>query len=112
MKRPIARVVFGAALLAVAMAQPQLGQHIGIGSAPAYEVRYLHGLGGNHSRGNSINNDGWIAGYSHFNAAYRHAALWLGATPVDLGALGSKNKPKNSNVVWPVKNTRGLIVGI
>jgi probable HAF family extracellular repeat protein len=114
MKRPFARVVFGAALMAVAMAQPQLGQHVGIGQAPApaYEVRYLHGLGGNHSRGNSINNDGWIAGYSHLDATYRHAALWLGDTPVDLGALGGKNTPKNSNVAWPVKNTRGLIVGI
>jgi probable HAF family extracellular repeat protein len=38
--------------------------------------------------------------------------LWRGGTLVDLGTLGSPNKPKNSNVAWPVKNTRGLIVGI
>jgi hypothetical protein len=112
MKRPLARVIGAAALLTAALTQPQRAQSIDIGEAPAYEVRYLLGLGGTHSRGNSINNDGWIAGYSHLDASYRHAALWLGETPLDLGALGSKNKPKNSNVVWPVKNTRGLIVGI
>jgi probable HAF family extracellular repeat protein len=109
----IARVAPVAALLAAALAQPQLAQHVGIGSAPAYEVRYLPGLGGNHSRGNSINDDGWIAGYSQLiGNTHRHATLWLGDTPIDLGALGSKNKPKNSNVAWPVKNTNGLIVGI
>lgn len=106
MTRSIGRVLGAAALMAAAFAHSQLAQ------TPAYEIRYLLGLGGNHSRGNSINNDGWIAGYSHLNASYRHAALWLSDTPIDLGALGSKNKPKNSNVVWPVKNTQGLIVGI
>jgi probable HAF family extracellular repeat protein len=105
MKRPLARLI-GAAALMAAVAQPQLAQ------TPAYEIRYLLGLGGTHSRGNSINNDGWVAGYSHLDDSYRHAALWLGETPIDLGALGSKNKPKNSNVAWPVKNTQGLIVGI
>lgn len=113
MKLLIARVATAAALLAAALAQPQLAQHVGIGSAPAYEVHYLLGLGGNNSRGNSINDDGWIAGYSQLAGNnHRHAALWLGDTPSDLGTLGSKNKPKNSNVVWPVKNTTGLIVGI
>ena len=112
MKRFITRVAALAVLLASAIAPPQIAQYIDIGSVPAYEVRYLRGLGGNHSRGNSINSDGWIAGYSHLDASYRHAALWLEDEPIDLGALGSKNKPKNSNVVWPVKNTRGLLVGI
>jgi probable HAF family extracellular repeat protein len=111
MKRPIARVVGTAALLAAAIAGGR-SETSQAQEPPPYEVRYLLGLGGNHSRGNSINNDGWIAGYSHLNASYRHAALWLDGAPIDLGALGSKNKPKNSNVVWPVKNTRGLIVGI
>jgi probable HAF family extracellular repeat protein len=112
MKRPIAGVIIGAALLAVAVAEPRWAQRVAVLQEPAYQVQYLLGLGGNHSRGNSINNEGWIAGYSHLNASYRHATLWLGGTPIDLGALGSKNKPKNSNVVWPIKNTRGLIVGI
>jgi probable HAF family extracellular repeat protein len=107
MKRLIARAVGAATLLVASIAQPQLAQN-----PPAYEVRYLPGLGGTHSRGNSINNDGWIAGYSHLDASYRHATLWLNDEPVDIGVLGSKNKPKNSNVVWPVKNTQGVLVGI
>jgi probable HAF family extracellular repeat protein len=112
MTRFIARGIGAAALLAATLAPPLFAQSVGTAEAPAYEIQYLLGLGGDHSRGNSINNDGWIAGYSHLDASYRHAALWLGETPVDLGVLGSKNKPKNSNVVWPVKNTRGMLVGI
>lgn len=112
MKRSIARIVSGAAVFTAAIAQPQAAQHVGIGAASAYQVRYLSGLGGNHSRGNSINDQGEVAGYSHLDASYRHATLWRGDTPADLGALGSKNKPKNSNVAWPVKNGRGLVVGI
>jgi probable HAF family extracellular repeat protein len=112
MNRRVARLIGIAALLTTALTPPQRAQSIGIAAAPAYAVQYFVGLGGTHSRGNSINNDGWIAGYSHLDASYRHAALWLDETPLDLGTLGSKSKPKNSNVVWPVKNTRGLIVGI
>jgi probable HAF family extracellular repeat protein len=111
MKRPFLRVVLGTALLAAAA----VGGRSVTSQAqepPPYEVRFLTGLGGTHSRGNSINDDGWIAGYSHLDASYRHATLWRGDTPLDLGTLGSKRKPKNSNVVWPVKNTLGLIVGI
>jgi probable HAF family extracellular repeat protein len=111
MKRALPRIVLGAAVVAAATAS---GRSV-ISQAqeqPPYEVRYLIGLGGNHSRGNSINDDNWIAGYSHLNASYRHAALWRGDRAEDLGTLGSRNKPKNSNVAWPVKNTRGLIVGI
>ena len=75
MKRPNSRVVFGAALLAAAMAGGR-SMTSQAQEAPAYEIRYLLGLGGTHSRGNSINNDGWVAGYSHLDLSYRHAALW------------------------------------
>jgi probable HAF family extracellular repeat protein len=111
MKRPMARVAFGAALLASAAAG---GRPVAspAGNPGPTRSAYLLGLGGDHSRGNSINNHGWIAGYSHLDASYRHATLWPDDTPTDLGALGDKNRPKNSNVAWPVKNTRGLIVGI
>src|SRR5262249_19137760 len=111
MKRALPRIVLVAALLAAASAG---GRSMGSQAQdpPPHEVRYLIGLGGNHSRGNSINNEGWIAGYSHLNPSYRHAALWRGDEAEDLGTLGSRTKPKNSNVAWPVKNTRGLIVGI
>jgi probable HAF family extracellular repeat protein len=111
MKSALPRIVLGAAVLVAASA----GGRSVVSQAqepPPYEVRYLVGLGGTHSRGNSINDDGWISGYSHLNASYRHAALWRGDAAEDLGTLGSRRRPKNSNVAWPVKNTRGLIVGI
>jgi probable HAF family extracellular repeat protein len=108
MNRSIARAVI-ATLLAAGVAQTQLVSAAG----PAYQVRYLPGLGGNNSRGNSINDDGLVSGYSHVAGnQYRHATMWLGDSPTDLGVLGSKNRQKNSNVAWPVKNTLGLIVGI
>src|SRR5437867_4231967 len=107
MNRSIARVVI-AALLAAGVGRTQLAA-----AASAYEVRYLPGLGGTNSRGNSINDDGLVSGYSNIAANhYRHATMWLGDSPTDLGVLGSKNRQKNSNVAWPNKNTLGLIVGI
>src|SRR5262245_1450807 len=112
MKHPLVRVI-AAATLGVTVAPTE---RPGAAQAPAtalYTIQYLGGLGGNNSRGNSSNNDGWIAGYSNLvENTHRHAAIWINETPIDLGALGSPNRPKNSNVVWPVKNTRGLIVGI
>src|SRR5258706_2421683 len=106
MNRSIVRVVI-AALLAAGVGRPQLAA-----AASAYEVRYLPGLGGNNSRGNSLNDDGVVPGYSNLaDNHYRHATMWLGDSPTDLGVLGSKNSQKNSNVAWPVKNTLGLIVG-
>jgi probable HAF family extracellular repeat protein len=112
MKRSIVRVAAAATMLAAAMTVAQSAPTKAAGAA-LYDIRYLTGLGGNHSRGNSINDAGWIAGYSNLEGnQYRHATLWLEGTPIDLGALGSKNRPKNSNVVWPVKNTLGLVVGI
>lgn len=76
-----------------------------------YRIDSLESLGGVSSRGNSINNRGWIAGFSNLSATIRHAALWRGDSPVtDLGTLGADER--NSAVTWSVKNTRGLIVGI
>ena len=77
--------------------------------ADTYRVTNLPSLGGTVSRGNSINDRGWIAGYSNLPGDQsRHAALWLGGSIFDLGTLGGPN----SSVAWPVKNNRGLIVGI
>jgi probable HAF family extracellular repeat protein len=79
---------------------------------PQYNVFSLDSLGGTSSRGNSINNRGWVAGSSNLPGdTSRHAALWRhGAhgSIVDLGTLGGPN----SNVTWNVKNDRGLIAGI
>jgi probable HAF family extracellular repeat protein len=104
--KPIARfLVLASALLpAVASASPPA-------SAPVreYRVTNLSSLGGTVSRGNSINNRGWVAGYSNLAGNQsRHATLWLDGTAFDLGTLGGPN----SSVAWPVKNNRGLLVGI
>lgn len=74
-----------------------------------YLVAHLPSLGGTASSGNSINNLGWITGFSNLSGdETTHATLWLHGLRLDLGTLGGPN----SNVVWPVKNTRGMITGI
>jgi probable HAF family extracellular repeat protein len=77
-----------------------------------YSVSELASIGGTISRGNSINNDGWVSGFS-FTAgnSRRHAALWInGAAPIDLGTLAGPDG--YSSVVWPVNNNSGIIAGI
>jgi probable HAF family extracellular repeat protein len=79
-------------------------------AAQQYQVSFLADLGGN-SRGNSINDREWIAGFSLLGGIpRRHATLWRDSLILDLGTLGGPNR--NSNVAWPVKNDRGLIAGI
>lgn len=74
-----------------------------------YHVTNLSSLGGTSSRGNSINNAGWVAGYSNLPGNHsRHATLWAAGQIFDLGTLGGPN----SSVVWPVKNHSGVIAGI
>jgi probable HAF family extracellular repeat protein len=80
-------------------------------AARKYQVSYLDDLGGTNSRGNSINNRGWIAGFSRLSGDQnRHATLWQDGSLLDLGTLGGEDK--NSSVAWPVKNNRGIIAGI
>jgi probable HAF family extracellular repeat protein len=84
---------------------------VAFGGAPdrQYQVTNLSSLGGTISRGNSINHRGWVAGYSNLPGNQsRHAALWIDGSIFDLGTLGGPN----SSVAWPVKNNRGLLVGI
>jgi len=74
-----------------------------------YQVVNLPSLGGARSIGNSINDRGWAAGYSNLAGNQsRHAVLWRHGLAQDLGTLGGPN----SNVAWPVKNNRGILVGI
>jgi len=74
-----------------------------------YHVTSLPSLGGTVSRGNSVNNRGWVAGYSNLAGNQsRHATLWLDGTKVDLLTLGGAN----SSVAWPVKNNVGRLAGI
>ena len=89
-----------------------LGPLAQLTAAQQYQVTYLESLGGTRSRGNSINNDGWIAGFSFVTAnARRHAALWRDGVVKDLGTLGNP-LTRHSNVAWPVKNNRGFLAGI
>lgn len=112
MRRSIASVVAATAVLGAAAAGSRLAALRASGDA-AYVVRILPGLGGTNSRGNSINSLGLIAGYSNLSDnRYRHAVIWTADGLIDLGTLGSPNRPKNSSVVWPVKNTGGVVVGI
>jgi probable HAF family extracellular repeat protein len=79
-------------------------------SAPRqYDVVDLPSLGGTRSQGNSVNNRGWVAGFSRLPADQsRRATLWRDGALTDLGTLGGPN----SSVGWPVKNNRGIVVGI
>ncbi len=77
-----------------------------------YKVVTLPTLGGTAGAANSINNRNWASGGANFAGdTVGHAALWVNAnSAIDLGALGGASA--NSVVAWPVKNNRGLIVGI
>jgi probable HAF family extracellular repeat protein len=78
-------------------------------SQQQYTIMDLPSLGGTNSRANSINDRGWLAGYSNLGGNQsRHAALWRGGALTDLGTLGGPN----SNVTWSVKANSGIIAGI
>lgn len=78
---------------------------------PAYRIIELASLGGTSSRGNAINDRGWVAGYSHFPGDQtRRAVLWRDGEIINLGSLGGDMA--NSNVPWPGINNRGMVVGI
>src|SRR4029078_1162941 len=80
--------------------------------AQTSQVKTLNGLGGG-AGANGINNRGQIVGLANNETnTISHAALWTAAssTPFDLGSLGGADI--NSATAFPVKNNRGLIVGI
>lgn len=81
------------------------------GRQPAYEITLLPSLGGTASRGNAINELGWVAGFSNLAGdATRRAVLWRDGDVIDLGTLGGPES--NSNVPLAGLNNRGTIVGI
>ena len=78
-------------------------------SQSQYTITDLPSLGGTNSRANSINNRGWLAGYSNLAGNQsRHAALWQDGALTDLGTLGGPN----SATTWSVKSNSGLVAGI
>jgi probable HAF family extracellular repeat protein len=81
----------------------------GKGTNTQYQVSNLPSNGGTISRGNSINDLGWVAGYSNLAGnTTRHATLWRDGLKFDLGTLGGPN----SSVAWPVKDNVGRLAGI
>ena len=74
-----------------------------------FTITDLPSLGGTNSRANSINNRGWLAGYSNLAGNQsRHAALWRDGVLTNLGTLGGPN----SATTWSVKANSGIVAGI
>jgi probable HAF family extracellular repeat protein len=109
MRAPMRRWV---AVLTVLMAGASGGEpkeESGGGGRLGYRVTKLASLGGTQSSGNSINDLEWVTGSSNLPGDKSvRATLWLDGRVLDLGTLGGAS----SNIVWPVKNTVGLISGI
>ena len=79
-------------------------------SAPAYVVDTLPWLGSGANRGSSINNRGWVAGYSGTATSGRRAVVWQNGVARDLGTLGTAESLR-SVVWWLGLNNTGMVVG-
>jgi probable HAF family extracellular repeat protein len=109
LRRAVLRAAFMLPVLLLTAGVTPLAQAGQAHGQTVYEVTDLASLGGTASGGSSINNRGWVAGFSNLPGdQIRRAALWRDRSIVDLGTLGGPN----SSVVWPVKNNRGVIAGI
>ncbi|MBA3963563.1 MAG: hypothetical protein H0X40_16915 [Chthoniobacterales bacterium] len=79
------------------------------GGVPSYQITNLASLGGTNAGGNSLNDRGWVGGFSTVSGDLsRHATVWHTGSIMDLGTLGGPN----SSIAWNVKNTRGILAGI
>ncbi|MGA8026101.1 MAG: hypothetical protein WB992_03080, partial [Bryobacteraceae bacterium] len=105
MKSKILTSVIAALLLAelAAVLNLEAQEQPESGKLAHYRVVNLGNLSGTSSVANSINNLNWKAGYANVTEDTVHAAVWLDGLRFDLGTLGGPN----SQVNWPVKNTRG-----
>ena len=94
--------------------EPEITQPSESAAQRAHQPRYTivklpASLGGTSSRGTSINDRGWVAGFSNLpDNQTRHAVVWRHQALTDLQTLGGPN----SSVQWPGQNNRGTIVGI
>ena len=110
MKSPLSQsVAIAAALLSGVAYGGELKASSEKGKDVQYNVSFLPENTGTASRGNSINDRGWVAGYSNLSGnTTRHATLWRDGLLFDLETLGGLN----SNIAWPVKNNSGRLTGI
>lgn len=110
--------VFGLSLVACSQpagSEPVAAEEAAARSAAGAELRYdvvhLGSLGGTSSRGNVLDNRGWVAGYSQMPGnQVRRATLWSGDEAIDLGSLGGEHS--QSNVPWAGLSHDGMVVGI
>jgi probable HAF family extracellular repeat protein len=78
-------------------------------SVTHYSVVPLGTLGGRFSEANTINNRGWVTGWSTLKGnKVIHAALWRHRRKTDLGTLGGPNSAVNGFD----HNSRGVISGV
>src|SRR5262249_39632967 len=88
---PIARYAVSATVMAAALGGSAFHASGRTGDAERdgdvrYQVVHLSSFGGKVNRGNSINDEGWVAGYSNLAGdTSRHARLWARGFGVDLG---------------------------
>ena len=74
-----------------------------------YVIKRLASPLGGSARGVSINDRGWVAGFSSMpDNLTRHATLWRNDRGTDLGTLGGPNSTSS----WPGLNDDGVVVGI
>src|SRR5215472_11028907 len=108
MKFRISTCAAGIALLAACAIAPI--RLISQSTQVTYQIIPLPTLGGVSGAGNGINNTGLVTGTADQSGDnVSHAAAWVGAQIVDLGALGGQTF--NSAIAWPIKANNGVIVG-
>lgn len=74
-----------------------------------YEVTHLDAPGVN-TAGRSINERGWVAGFTTRSATLRQATLWKGSEAAFLESLAGPNG--SSTVPWDGLNNSGMVIGI
>ena len=65
-----------------------IGWSSAAGATPMYSLTALGTLGGSHSTGTSLNDQGQVVGYSETASGDIHAFLWDSGTITDLGTIG------------------------
>jgi probable HAF family extracellular repeat protein len=112
MKSRISKSIFAITVLAaLPMSLELYAQNVASGTGRIrYSAINLGTLGGTMSNGfGGVNNRGWVTGDANLAGDQNeHAFLWRDGVMTDLGTLGGLN----SSVPLPVKDDRGLVVGV